>query len=91
MRQFTGYGVTAGSEFAKEIKGSDGAAWQLLVTLDYDRIHGEVRGLSRRGQMIRAFLDTLGHMSQQQADELPCNQTTIADLVAESLNNVSSI
>lgn len=84
----TGYGVTAGSEFAKEIKGSDGAAWQLLVTLDYHSDSGEVRGLSRRGQMISAFIDTLAHLDQQQVDALPCEPMDIAELIAASLNEL---
>lgn len=88
----TGYGVTAGSEFAKEIKGSDGAAWQLLVTMDYHQDSDEVRGLSRRGQMIRAFLDTLAHLNQQQIDAIFCEpdmmETLVAPLIAESLNEL---
>ncbi|KTD66062.1 hypothetical protein [Legionella shakespearei] len=84
----TGYGVTAGSEFAKEIKGSDGAAWQLLVTMDYYPDSDEVRGLSRRGQMISAFIDTLAHMNQEQVEALPCEPAAIAELIAASLNEL---
>lgn len=84
----TGYAVTAGSRFEHEIQGSNGAAWQFLVTMTYDSVTGEVYGLSRRGQMIDTLLNTLAFMDADEIAGLKCNKDDIATLIAASLNEL---